>query len=394
MYYARVLLPAAAAVAALFLRGADAAQEQEEPCSVCGPGLQVGSPDVFVELLSLETSLPAMFCGQLEAAGEIGLLSTEQCLELPNLIVSSCNCQEQDAAAAAAPSSSSVAPPPSSTTTTPCSVCGPGMRVGDPDAVFEFPDQEPAAAVMMMMPCQLLQEAGDYNWLPPEENCSTFWPDQIFEICACQEEAETPIPPPSLDCKACPEGYKVANPEVTVGTVENVLCGDLDNNEEGIYITDTCNLLSFVVDMSCGGCVLVANDDVDDESQAQSPMEDTPAVRRGYNNGTLFERGYSLYIVIAAGCFLVLILGCLLYSKYLGDDGPVGPSNFTPGLTAAIAHANAEALEKAKFEEEAKLRPLVLNALFPEQKVRELLFVCRVTCDVYVNTFMRVPIFC
>jgi hypothetical protein len=338
---------------------AAAAQEQAGPaCNVCGAeGLQVGSPDTIIELGDLLPLLlpTSMTCGELQTAGEASLISVEQCLDLPNLSTA-CNCQEEQAPP--------VAPPVG------CSVCGPGLRVGDPDALFESQGQ-PA------VPCGILQEAGDFNWIS-EEQCSSFWADQINAICSCQEAGDEAIPDPanpSNECKACPEGYKVVNPghAVLEGPVDNVLCGDLDDNVEGIYATDTCNLLSYFVNTACGGCMLE-----DDGGDAASP---TVSPKRGrYHNDSLFERGYSLYIIIAAASLMVFFLGCLLYSKYVGEDGPVGPSNFTPGLAAALANANAEAEEQAKFEEEAKYRSMVLDALFPEQKVRTTISIFEYEC--------------
>jgi hypothetical protein len=66
-----------------------------------------------------------------------------------------------------------------------CDVCGEGLEVGSPDAVFTFPGQ-PAVQ------CGLLQDAGEGGQITPDQ-CS-FLPGLIDEACACQAIAPGAAP--------------------------------------------------------------------------------------------------------------------------------------------------------------------------------------------------------
>jgi hypothetical protein len=67
-----------------------------------------------------------------------------------------------------------------------CSVCGFGLYVSKPEAIFAYPEQPEA-------PCGMLQEAG-LNGVIPLNNCP-FLPALIFDVCGCagMPEPDTPV---------------------------------------------------------------------------------------------------------------------------------------------------------------------------------------------------------
>lgn len=77
-----------------------------------------------------------------------------------------------------------------------CSVCGDGMCVTNPDAVFAFPGQPEA-------PCGVLEDAGEAGTIPLDQ--CPFLPTFIQELCDCQSS----IPPPPT---MAPTDAPVADP--------------------------------------------------------------------------------------------------------------------------------------------------------------------------------------
>jgi hypothetical protein len=94
----------------------------------------------------------------------------------------------------------------------------------------------------------------------------------------------------------------------------------------------------------------------------------------------------TMYFIIAGVVVVVLLACCWLCSRCTkgGGLGPVGSSNFTPALMISSGGDTSiprrdpatEQEQDERFEQDAKLRPLVLDALFPEQKVCALPSVC------------------
>jgi hypothetical protein len=151
-------------------------------CSVCGVGRCIGKPDAIFAF----PGQPAVSCGDLQTAGEAGLVPLNQCPSLP-LFLSDCECGTSGPEPTAPPVDPT--PPPVDPTPAPnvqsaacpnvpptgCSVCGTASCVGKPDAVFSFPSQ-PA------VPCGKLQSAG-LNGLIPLDVCP-FLPGLIAD-CEC-----------------------------------------------------------------------------------------------------------------------------------------------------------------------------------------------------------------
>ena len=82
-------------------------RQQNESCSVCGEGMEVGNPDGLVVFPGQAGQIP---CGILENMGKLGLIPAPQCAVLPQLIGITCECQ------------SSTGPTIPATTTTPGSI--------------------------------------------------------------------------------------------------------------------------------------------------------------------------------------------------------------------------------------------------------------------------------
>ena len=65
-------------------------RQQNESCSVCGEGMEVGNPDGLVVFPGQAGQIP---CGILENMGKLGLIPAPQCAVLPQLIGITCECQ-------------------------------------------------------------------------------------------------------------------------------------------------------------------------------------------------------------------------------------------------------------------------------------------------------------
>lgn len=79
--------------------------EPNEPCSVCGEGMEVGKPHAGL--------IP---CGILETVGELGLIPAPQCAKLPQLIGVICECKSTTTTTTTTPVTTT---PVTTTTTTP-----------------------------------------------------------------------------------------------------------------------------------------------------------------------------------------------------------------------------------------------------------------------------------
>ena len=66
-----------------------------EYCPVCGDGRHVGNPDGLFSVAATNAArdVPAIPCGELEAAGRNGTIPTGRCAILPPLIFDICDCQ-------------------------------------------------------------------------------------------------------------------------------------------------------------------------------------------------------------------------------------------------------------------------------------------------------------
>mmetsp|Transcript_17398 Transcript_17398/g.26409 ORF Transcript_17398/g.26409 Transcript_17398/m.26409 type:complete len:704 (+) Transcript_17398:256-2367(+) len=78
------------AIACLLATDIPIALAQYDGCSVCGKDSQVGKPDAIFAF----PQQPAVSCQILEDAGKAGLIPSDQCSYLPELIVSDCGCQK------------------------------------------------------------------------------------------------------------------------------------------------------------------------------------------------------------------------------------------------------------------------------------------------------------
>jgi len=102
----------------------------------------------------------------LQQVGLDGIIPLDQCAFLPSFI-QICDCQEEQQL-----------PEPSnqpSVNLGGCSVCGDGKSVGNPDAVFAFPDQP-------RVPCGTLELAGADGRIPASA-CDVL--PNLISVCEC-----------------------------------------------------------------------------------------------------------------------------------------------------------------------------------------------------------------
>jgi hypothetical protein len=166
-----------------------------QDCSVCGDGLEVGNPNAIFTF----AGQPDVPCGTLQDAGTNGQIPLAQCPFLPGL-VGVCGCQDI-AATTPAPGVAPVslptpaAPTPASTSAgggcpavppSGCSVCGEGLCVGNPSAIFIFTGQPEVL-------CGDLEQAGIDGQVPLDQ--CPFLPN-LVSTCKCGT-GTTPDPSPS-----------------------------------------------------------------------------------------------------------------------------------------------------------------------------------------------------
>jgi len=135
-------------------------QANTQGCSICGDGREVTAPD---EIFAFPGQ-PTVPCGELESAGENGMIPVERCQFLEPLL-DVCECREVNAKG--------------------CSVCGDGLQVTAPDEVFAFPGQ-PA------VPCGDLEIAGENGQIPLAQ-CPFLPP--LLTVCECAPITAAPVSP-------------------------------------------------------------------------------------------------------------------------------------------------------------------------------------------------------
>jgi len=215
----------------------------EAGCSVCGDGKVVTNPESIFSF----PGQPAISCGDLQADGEKGDVSADQCDFLPDLITPLCGCQP---IAPTSPSPTAVIQP---TVEAGCSVCGDGKAVTNPESIFSFPGQ-PATS------CGDLQDDGEKGDVSADQ-CD-FLPDLITPLCGCQPIAPTSPSPttviqPTVDtgCSVCGNGKEVTNPESIFSFPGQpaISCGDLqDDGENGDVSESQCGILPSLITPLCG----------------------------------------------------------------------------------------------------------------------------------------------
>jgi len=210
-------------------------------CSVCGQGMKVTK---FDEMFSFPGQ-PTVSCGQLEYAGNEGVIPLTECGILPSLIKSTCECQRNDG------SPITTRPPVQSPTRSPelpidaqsnngCSVCGERMTITKPNTVFAYPGQP-------VVTCKQLEDAGETGIIPLTE-CGIL-PRLIKDTCGCQEVRN------SNSCSVCGPGKKVTKfDELFSYPGEPVVsCKHLEDAGNNGVITDTeCNILPALIRNACG----------------------------------------------------------------------------------------------------------------------------------------------
>ena len=224
----------AAILAALVAAVHGQAVSPVDGCLVCGDGQVVTNPDGIFSF----AGYPDTPCDLLQEAGLTGQIPLAQCPFLPGLVTPACECAPGDlpveptpapivvapTLAPVEPTDSPVEPTPSPVQPTPvpvpdptpapfepmpahtpapveplsapggcpdvpttgCSICGAGLCISKPNAVFTFPDQPD-------VPCGQLQQAAINGQVPLQE--CPFLP-ALVDVCECGAGLATPTPAP------------------------------------------------------------------------------------------------------------------------------------------------------------------------------------------------------
>lgn len=156
-------------------------------CSVCGDGKKVSAPDEIFAYPGQQV----VTCGTLEAAGAAGGLITDaQCVILVDLVQAPCSCVPDGTAIAAtpAPVAANAAPVSPAPTLNGCSICGDGMTVTLPNAIFTWPGEP-------VVPCGTLEGAGFAGNIPLNQ-CSVL-PKVLSDDCGCAPAGTQPVTVPT-----------------------------------------------------------------------------------------------------------------------------------------------------------------------------------------------------
>lgn len=302
---------------------------EEGVCSVCGVGLQVGNPDgVFEYKAGQQQHHPAAIsCGMLELAGKKNSLPVlgMMCSDYPILTAEICDCRQvansttesvaEDAATLA--KSTLAAPAQAPAVSAPCSVCGAGHRIGNPDAIFSFP------GVSSNLTCGSLEKAGE-DGLISVLDC-LYLPSLLVDECQCR----------LIECNVCDEpGYSIANPSGIIraeivndvnGAVDTpnefvgLRCDEIESQaERGLINETTCEAIPVLIDEYCGGCTTTLPPNSRPTSQPYTPTEGN-AADGDYEevDEKAVEEKLSILALLAILVFIFLALGGPLFIFYI-----------------------------------------------------------------------------
>jgi len=129
-------------------------QEENEPfqCNICGPGLQIGTADALVSPDGRQNRT----CGELQAFGDEGLISEEQCVELNSFVQDACDCQPFV-----------------------CSICGMEGITTEPGGVLDIPFDEEGLTTCAAV--QAVADLGGFN-----ESFCDLVQSLALEPCGCR----------------------------------------------------------------------------------------------------------------------------------------------------------------------------------------------------------------
>lgn len=270
-----------------------------------------------------------------------------------------------------------------------CSVCGPGREVGNPGALLRFPGYPEEIR------CDNLEEAGKLNLLPQPSLCSVV-PASILEVCNCRPGTPTPAPTSiistSNNCNVCRiPSYTVVSPfaEVHISTFldgTRFFCFQLEQQAAlGTFDETTCALLPDFSDEFCGGCMHPGDSTTTYGTIITFTPSYAPALSKPIGNYGVGFNGeedtsnstvgsYLVYLIL--GLASVLACVCLIFGvkgarKQHREERTV---EITPALTLHRPMEATNRFEEAQVAVQLvrgeKLRLLVLQALFPDQKVQ------------------------
>jgi hypothetical protein len=158
--------------------------EEVQPCSVCGDGKEVTLPDAIFSF----PNQPTVPCGVLEAAGQNSMIAGDDCSSLADLLQVTCGCEDVSGVEV-------------------CSICGEGLVVGNPDAVFSFSGQS-------AITCGTLDAVGLSGAIPIDE-CALL-PGIVNTLCDCQPAVSEPTGAPITPSIAVPTSTRApATPDPT-----------------------------------------------------------------------------------------------------------------------------------------------------------------------------------
>jgi len=246
----------------------------DSACSICGPGQRVGN---YNAIFAFPNQQPIK-CGALQDIGLGGFIITErQCPFLPPLVADICECEacndepgEYDDNSSSVPTAAPSKKPntfapslpndssetfncPIRVSDSSCLICGNGKRVGNPNAIFSFPNQQPVT-------CGTLEDLGIGGAIITESQCP-FLPQLVQDICDCQvcseEEPALNLCPtiPYTGCSVCGDGKTVTNQDAIFSFPgqPSVNCGILEaEGSRGTIPFPDCPLLPDLVMDTCG----------------------------------------------------------------------------------------------------------------------------------------------
>ncbi len=239
-------------------------REENKSCSICGSGYVVTKPKANgINPLDLSVT-----CEQLDKVAQQGLFTEEQCQMLVDMNCDKCGCEPP----LAKHGSTIAMEPAQDRKQIPCSICGKGYAVTNPDADGIDPDDA-------SITCGQIQEMAEDGKFTADE-CEELVKDaDIFRACECQadphafnEESDAldemmhdKDPPPTdedippakrVACSICSKGFAVTNPDANIDPDQpSLTCGQVQEAaEDGKLTADECDELmhNFRIFTTCG----------------------------------------------------------------------------------------------------------------------------------------------
>lgn len=262
-----------------------------------------------------------------------------------------------------------------------CSICGFGLKVGNPDGLFSFRPGEPTVR------CGLLESNGKDGLL--SQGVCLLYADLAADVCDCQPQTHSPAAASSQEqCNVCggsSKNFQISDPTGiirTPGRWDGTKCSVFEQNVEEVDAYTCRSLLPVLIAAFCGGCRAVPTNRYPTPSPTLSsttlrptsakysipqqrtpyptypnilpPATSIPSIAVSSNDPKM-----SFFLAMAVICVfgMVFIVLFTLFSCWkINRDGiPLRSRHSWDGIPSVSQDRN--------------LRSLVLAALFPEQTV-------------------------